>query len=125
MMIDFPREALPRITQTPYDRIDLAQTSTNVSVDQRERRQSAEPAREDVCEEGSPSMKMEEIELRKKYRYIWEDELPYFATVERKQGGRALITLGDRINKDGDPDVVVHSLKGKLQWVKPDELQEL
>jgi hypothetical protein len=89
------------------------------------RRQSAEPAREDVCEEGSPSMKMEEIELRKKYRYTWEDDLPYFATVERKQGGRALITLGDRINKDGDPDVVVHSLKGKLQWVKPEELQEL
>jgi hypothetical protein len=51
---------------------------------------------------GSPSMKMEEIELRKKYRYIWEDDLPYFATVERKQGGRVLITLGDRINKDGD-----------------------
>jgi hypothetical protein len=47
-------------------------------------------------------MKMEEIELRKKYRYIWEDDLPYFATVERKQGGRVLITLGDRINKDGD-----------------------
>ena len=70
-------------------------------------------------------MKMEEIELRKKYRYIWEDDLPYFATVERKQGGRALITLGERINKDGDPDVVIYSLKGKLQWVRPEELQEL
>ena len=58
-------------------------------------------------------MKMEEIELRKKYRYIWEDELPYFATVERKQGGRALITLGDRINKDGDPDVRGLFLEGE------------
>jgi hypothetical protein len=77
------------------------------------------------AKEGSPSMKMEEIELRKKYRYIWEDDLPYFATVERKQTGRVLIMLGDRINQDGDPDVVVHSLKGKLQWVKPEELQEL
>ena len=60
-------------------------------------------------------MKMEEIELRKKYRYIWEDDLPYFATVERKQGARVLIMLGDKINK-GVPVFTVNGTHVADPW---------
>jgi hypothetical protein len=70
-------------------------------------------------------MNLEEVQIGKKYRCDWEGH-QYFATVLRKQSGRVLVSLGDRINAQGDPDDPVLALGWiGYQWADPGKLHEL
>ena len=70
-------------------------------------------------------MNLEEIQIGNKYSCDWEGH-QYFATVLRKQGRRVLVSLGDRINADGDRDDPVLAMGWiGYQWVEAGKLHDL
>ncbi|MBV9113100.1 MAG: hypothetical protein JOY67_09790 [Hyphomicrobiales bacterium] len=71
-------------------------------------------------------MNSEEVEIGKTYRCDWEDGRQYFATVLQKNDQRVLVSVGNKVNADGDADDVAFSL-GTVghQWVDAKQLHDL
>jgi hypothetical protein len=71
-------------------------------------------------------MELDNIEVGQKYRCDYEGA-QYFATVVAKDDKRgARVTLGDKINKEGDPGDPTDALGalGKI-WVDPKHLHSM
>jgi hypothetical protein len=71
-------------------------------------------------------MDLDEVEIDAKYRCDYDDGKQYVATVLEKYHRKVLVTLGDRINKDGDPGDPIHRM-GTLGaiWVVPKQLHPM
>jgi hypothetical protein len=63
-------------------------------------------------------MNLFEIEIGRKYKCDRQDG-QYFATVKEKRDGSIGVVLGDKVEKDGDPDPIDRLGTLELVWVEP------